>query len=69
MLPMFSLVWIMSPRVMTRSAGHPATTSQGGGTDGRAGRGSCRTRGSFGDQGDSKIDAVAEFTSHYYSSS
>ncbi|GJW52841.1 reverse transcriptase domain-containing protein [Tanacetum coccineum] len=34
----------MPPRVMTRSAGHPVATSQGGGTDGRAGRGGGRTR-------------------------
>nr|GEV59987.1 hypothetical protein [Tanacetum cinerariifolium] len=31
-LPMFSLVWIMPPRVMTRCAGRPAATSQGGRT-------------------------------------
>ncbi|GJQ99316.1 putative reverse transcriptase domain-containing protein [Tanacetum coccineum] len=29
---MFSLVWIMPPRVITRSAGRPAATSRGGGT-------------------------------------
>ncbi|GJR10086.1 hypothetical protein Tco_0976995 [Tanacetum coccineum] len=35
MLPMFSLVWIMPPRVMTRSVGRPAATPQGKGTGGR----------------------------------
>ncbi|GKG32393.1 hypothetical protein Tco_0429903, partial [Tanacetum coccineum] len=39
MLPMFSLVWIMPPRVMTRSAGRPAAESLGGGTGVRVGRG------------------------------
>ncbi|GKD77570.1 reverse transcriptase domain-containing protein [Tanacetum coccineum] len=53
---MFSLVWIMPPRVMTRSAGQPAAASRGGGTGGRAGRGGGRTRGCFGDQGDGRID-------------
>ncbi|GKF62877.1 hypothetical protein Tco_0182931 [Tanacetum coccineum] len=28
---MFSLVWIMPPRVMTRSAGRPVAESRGGG--------------------------------------
>ncbi|GJW43951.1 hypothetical protein Tco_0072750 [Tanacetum coccineum] len=36
---MFSLVWIMPPRVMTRSAGRPAAESLGGGTGERVGRG------------------------------
>ncbi|GKE74425.1 hypothetical protein Tco_1536466 [Tanacetum coccineum] len=36
---MFSLVWIMPPRVMTRSAGRPVAESQGGGTGERVGRG------------------------------
>ncbi|GJR74229.1 putative reverse transcriptase domain-containing protein [Tanacetum coccineum] len=36
---MFSLVWIMPPRVMTRSAGRPAAESLGGGTGVRVGRG------------------------------
>ncbi|GJX50493.1 hypothetical protein Tco_0277338 [Tanacetum coccineum] len=39
---MFSLVWIMPPRVMTRSAGQPAAESLGGGTGvwvGKGGRG------------------------------
>ncbi|GKD86625.1 hypothetical protein Tco_1357779 [Tanacetum coccineum] len=39
MLPMFSLVWIMPPRVMTRSAGWPVAESRGGGTGGWVGRG------------------------------
>ncbi|GKE40812.1 putative reverse transcriptase domain-containing protein, partial [Tanacetum coccineum] len=36
---MFSLVWIMSPRVMTRSAGRPVAESRGGGIGERVGRG------------------------------
>ncbi|GKE67077.1 hypothetical protein Tco_1521238 [Tanacetum coccineum] len=36
---MFSLVWIMPPRVRTRSAGRPAAESLGGGTGVRVGRG------------------------------
>ncbi|GJR87818.1 putative reverse transcriptase domain-containing protein [Tanacetum coccineum] len=39
MLPMFSLMWIMPPRVMTRSAGRPAAESLGGGTGERVGSG------------------------------
>ncbi|GJV16133.1 putative reverse transcriptase domain-containing protein [Tanacetum coccineum] len=42
MLPMFSFVWIMPPRVMTRSAGRLVTELQGGGMGeqvGRCGRG------------------------------
>ncbi|GJV13669.1 putative reverse transcriptase domain-containing protein [Tanacetum coccineum] len=42
MLPMFSLVWIMAPRLMTRSVGRPVVESQGGGTGGRVGRGGGR---------------------------
>ncbi|GKA96008.1 hypothetical protein Tco_0818103 [Tanacetum coccineum] len=36
---MFSLVWIMPPRVMTQSAGRPVAESRGGGTGERVGRG------------------------------
>ncbi|GJT89411.1 hypothetical protein Tco_1071128 [Tanacetum coccineum] len=36
---MFSLVWIMPPRVITRSAGRPAAESLGEGTGERVGRG------------------------------
>ncbi|GKC98227.1 hypothetical protein Tco_1168502, partial [Tanacetum coccineum] len=36
---MFSLVWIMLPRVMNRSVGRPATESLGGGTGLRVSRG------------------------------
>ncbi|GKC44532.1 hypothetical protein Tco_1062254, partial [Tanacetum coccineum] len=36
---MFSLVWIMPPRVMNRSAGRPAAKSLGGRTGKRVGRG------------------------------
>nr|GEX61127.1 putative reverse transcriptase domain-containing protein [Tanacetum cinerariifolium]GEZ24146.1 putative reverse transcriptase domain-containing protein [Tanacetum cinerariifolium] len=41
---MFSLVWIMPSRVMTRSAGRPAATPRGGGTGGRVGREGKRVR-------------------------
>ncbi|GKA52494.1 hypothetical protein Tco_0745809 [Tanacetum coccineum] len=41
----------MPPTMTTRSAGRPATASQGGGTGGRAGRGGGRTRAQVGDQG------------------
>ncbi|GKA60881.1 putative reverse transcriptase domain-containing protein [Tanacetum coccineum] len=36
---MFSLMWIMPPRMMTRSAGRPAAESLGGGTGERVGSG------------------------------
>ncbi|GJR09975.1 reverse transcriptase domain-containing protein [Tanacetum coccineum] len=39
MLPMFSLVWIMPPRVMTRSVGRLVAESRKGGTVVRVGRG------------------------------
>ncbi|GKB61980.1 hypothetical protein Tco_0918166 [Tanacetum coccineum] len=42
---MFSLVWIMPPRVMTRSASRPVAESRGGGTGVRVGRGGERGRG------------------------
>ncbi|GJR11622.1 putative reverse transcriptase domain-containing protein [Tanacetum coccineum] len=38
-LPMFSLMWIMLPRVMTRSAGRPIAKSLGWGMGERVGRG------------------------------
>ncbi|GKA41836.1 putative reverse transcriptase domain-containing protein, partial [Tanacetum coccineum] len=41
---MFSLVWIMPPRVMTRSAGRPAAASRGGGTGRRVGSEGRRVR-------------------------
>ncbi|GKD44677.1 hypothetical protein Tco_1269322 [Tanacetum coccineum] len=41
---MFSLVWIMPPRVMTRSAGRPVAESRGEGTGKRVGRGGRRGR-------------------------
>ncbi|GJT18235.1 reverse transcriptase domain-containing protein [Tanacetum coccineum] len=41
---MFSLVWIMPPRVMTRSSGRPAATPRGRGTGGRVGRGGRRVK-------------------------
>ncbi|GJV04793.1 retrovirus-related pol polyprotein from transposon TNT 1-94 [Tanacetum coccineum] len=43
-LPMFSLVWIMPPRVMTRSAGRPTAASLGGGTGRRVGSEGRRVR-------------------------
>ncbi|GJR36917.1 hypothetical protein Tco_1212601 [Tanacetum coccineum] len=45
MLPMFSLVWIMPPGVMTRSVGRPAATPQGKGTGGRVCREGRRVKG------------------------
>ncbi|GJV18817.1 hypothetical protein Tco_1367837 [Tanacetum coccineum] len=36
---MFSFVWIMPPRVMTRSVGRPVIESRGGETGERVGRG------------------------------
>ncbi|GJT10741.1 hypothetical protein Tco_0857783 [Tanacetum coccineum] len=39
---MFSLVWIMPPKVMTRSAGRPAATPRGRRTGRRVGRGGRR---------------------------
>ncbi|GKD05273.1 reverse transcriptase domain-containing protein [Tanacetum coccineum] len=53
---MFSLMWIMPPRVMTRSAGRLAAASQGGGMGRLAGRGGGRTRGRSGNQGDGRND-------------
>ncbi|GJU92526.1 putative reverse transcriptase domain-containing protein [Tanacetum coccineum] len=41
---MFSLVWIMSSRVMTQSAGRPAAAPRGGGTGRRVSRGGRRVR-------------------------
>nr|GEV60589.1 retrotransposon protein, putative, Ty3-gypsy subclass [Tanacetum cinerariifolium] len=51
---MFSLVWIMPPRVMTRSAGRPAVESLGEGIGirvGRGGRGRIPKEGQVGNQG------------------
>ncbi|GJU71968.1 hypothetical protein Tco_1263373 [Tanacetum coccineum] len=48
---MFSLVWIMSPRVMTRSAGWPAAAPRGGGTGVRVGR-----------EGRRGVDGVPDFS-------
>ncbi|GKC66193.1 putative reverse transcriptase domain-containing protein [Tanacetum coccineum] len=45
MLPMFSLVYIMPPRMTTRSAGWLAAASRGGGTGGGTGRGGGRNGG------------------------
>ncbi|GJT43807.1 putative reverse transcriptase domain-containing protein [Tanacetum coccineum] len=41
---MFSLMWIMPPRVMTHSAGRPAAASRGGGTGRQAGNEGRRVR-------------------------
>nr|GEU83533.1 putative reverse transcriptase domain-containing protein [Tanacetum cinerariifolium] len=59
----------MLPTMTTRSAGRPAAASRGRGTGGRVGSGGGRTRGRSINQGDSRIDAVAEFTPHYRSPS
>ncbi|GKG19381.1 hypothetical protein Tco_0376480, partial [Tanacetum coccineum] len=51
---MFSLVWIMPPRVITQSVGRPVAESRGGGTGeqvGRGGRGRGPRRGN-----DERID-------------
>nr|GEW50283.1 hypothetical protein [Tanacetum cinerariifolium] len=53
---MFSLTWIMPPRVTTRSAGRPTVISQGGGIGGRAGRGCGRIGSRSGDQGNGRND-------------
>nr|GEY10099.1 putative reverse transcriptase domain-containing protein [Tanacetum cinerariifolium] len=47
-LPMSSLVWIMPPKMTTRSAGHATDTLRGGRIGGRTGRGGGRTRGKGG---------------------
>ncbi|GKB53929.1 putative reverse transcriptase domain-containing protein [Tanacetum coccineum] len=44
---MFSLVWIIPPRVMTQSAGRPTTAPRGGGTGRRVGREGRRVRESM----------------------
>ncbi|GJV09468.1 hypothetical protein Tco_1347124 [Tanacetum coccineum] len=41
---------------LLKIAGRPAAASQGGGTGGRAGRGGGRTKGRYGDRGNSGID-------------
>ncbi|GKF33074.1 hypothetical protein Tco_0106274 [Tanacetum coccineum] len=41
---MFSLMWIMPPKMRTQSAGRPVAESQGGGTGVRVGRGGGRGR-------------------------
>nr|GEU82334.1 retrotransposon protein, putative, Ty3-gypsy subclass [Tanacetum cinerariifolium] len=41
---MFSLIWIMPPRVINRSVGRPAAAAYGGETSGRVGRGGTRVR-------------------------
>ncbi|GJW97321.1 hypothetical protein Tco_0179129 [Tanacetum coccineum] len=48
MLPMSSPVYIMPPRMTTRSKGRSTTTPRGGRTDGRTGRGGGRTGESTG---------------------
>ncbi|GKC51951.1 hypothetical protein Tco_1074696 [Tanacetum coccineum] len=56
---MFSLVWIMMPRVMTRSAGRPVAESRGGGTGervGRGGRGRGPRRGNVGNQNGNTVN-------------
>ncbi|GJS96790.1 hypothetical protein Tco_0803758 [Tanacetum coccineum] len=58
MLPMFSLVWIMPPRVMTRSAGRPAAASRGGGTSGPASKGG----GGQGSEVNDGVNRVPDFS-------
>ncbi|GJT52311.1 putative reverse transcriptase domain-containing protein [Tanacetum coccineum] len=53
-------LWIMPPRMTTRSAGRHAVASRGRGTGGRAGRGGGRTRSRSGDQGNGRIDGQAK---------
>ncbi|GKG23814.1 hypothetical protein Tco_0391850 [Tanacetum coccineum] len=54
---MFSLVWIMPPRVMTRSAGRTAAESLGGGTGERVGRGGRGRRPREGNN-DERVDEL-----------
>ncbi|GJT02302.1 putative reverse transcriptase domain-containing protein [Tanacetum coccineum] len=51
---MFSLVWIMPPRVMTQSVGRPTAESLGGGTGVRVGRGGRGRRPRVGN--DERVD-------------
>ncbi|GJV52979.1 reverse transcriptase domain-containing protein [Tanacetum coccineum] len=53
---MSSLVYIMSPRMATRSAGREIAAPRGGRTGKRTGRGGGRTRGRSGDQGNDGIN-------------
>ncbi|GKD85466.1 reverse transcriptase domain-containing protein, partial [Tanacetum coccineum] len=53
---MFSLVWIMSPRMRTQSAGWPVAESRGGGMGERVGRGE-RGRGPRGGN-DERVDEL-----------
>ncbi|GKB52718.1 reverse transcriptase domain-containing protein [Tanacetum coccineum] len=48
----------MPPRMMTRSVGRPAAASRGGGTGGRAGRGSGRTGSQYSVSGNWNQDGV-----------
>ncbi|GJV59386.1 reverse transcriptase domain-containing protein [Tanacetum coccineum] len=48
MLLMFSLMWIMPPRMRTRSVSQPVAELQGGGTGGQVGRGGEKGRGPRG---------------------
>ncbi|GJW43680.1 hypothetical protein Tco_0072479 [Tanacetum coccineum] len=57
MLPMFSLVWIIPPRVITRSADRPVAESRGGGTGKQVGRGGRGGRGRKPREGnDERVD-------------
>ncbi|GKF27744.1 hypothetical protein Tco_0094086 [Tanacetum coccineum] len=56
MLPMFSLVLIMPPRMRTRSVGWPVAKSRGGGMGKRVGRGG-RSRGIRGGN-DERVDKL-----------
>ncbi|GJS38316.1 putative reverse transcriptase domain-containing protein [Tanacetum coccineum] len=62
MLPMFSLVWIMPPRVMTQSVGWPAAESRGGGTGGQVGRGGGKGRGPMREGVNRGVEGVPNFS-------
>nr|GEV24019.1 putative reverse transcriptase domain-containing protein [Tanacetum cinerariifolium] len=53
---------IMPPRMITQSAGRPATASRGRGTGGRAGRGGGRTRGAQGSETNDGVGGVPDFS-------
>nr|GEZ39675.1 reverse transcriptase domain-containing protein [Tanacetum cinerariifolium] len=57
---MFSLMWIMPPRMTTQSAGWPAAASRGGGTGGRVGRDGGRTGSRSDDQGNGRNDGQGD---------
>ncbi|GKF86626.1 hypothetical protein Tco_0254453, partial [Tanacetum coccineum] len=50
------IVYIMLPRMITRSGGQATVAPRGGRTGGRTGRGGGKTRGRSGDHGNYGID-------------